>query len=99
MGFIDIDEFIVIHERQIQGINQLLRRCTPKNHKYNTQFKTFVNTAYGPTMYSPHRAHFSSLWGNNYLVNELRQAIPRGRNLNSTHTLASVYHYSTKSRE
>lgn len=42
-------------------------RCIPKDSKPNTQFKSFVNTAYKPVMYSPHRAMFavnsSTRWG------------------------------------
>ncbi len=33
-------------------------RCLPAHHRMNTQFKSFVNTAFKPLMYSPHRAMF-----------------------------------------
>lgn len=90
-------------------------KCLPLSSFAHTQFKTFANTAFQPTMYSPHRATFgaSSATGaaaaaagaaagaaeEPYMVNELFQRIPRGRNKNSTHVRAAVYHYAVKSRE
>ena len=75
-------------------------KCTPDSSFYNTQFKTFANTAFKPTMYSPHRAVFATGGQDDpYMVNELFQRIARGRNKNSTHERAAVYHYATKSRE
>lgn len=129
MGFIDFDEFLVIHDPRVTHVDQLLKEyeqhpglsiywillgssghkrrpagrvvdsysaCTPPSHKFNTQFKTFANTDFRPTMYSPHRAVFNAS-EDAYMVNEHSQRIQRGRNKNSTHARASVYHYVTKS--
>lgn len=92
LGFIDIDEFIVLLDPRDTNIETVLRdykshpglsiywihlgssghvkrptgpvvpnyrSCVPADHYFNTQFKTFVNTAWGPVMYSPHRATFN----------------------------------------
>ena len=63
------------------------------------QFKSFVNTAFKPTMYSPHRASFGVEGNASHLVDENGNRIPAGRNKQSTHAFASVYHYATKSQE
>ncbi|KAG2449567.1 hypothetical protein HYH02_005100 [Chlamydomonas schloesseri] len=93
IGFIDLDEFMVLYDPGVRSVNNLLRdyeqhpglsiywvllgssghttrpqapvvesytACTPHDHKFNTQFKTFVNTRFKPTMYSPHRAVFNA---------------------------------------
>mmetsp|Transcript_25777 Transcript_25777/g.56161 ORF Transcript_25777/g.56161 Transcript_25777/m.56161 type:complete len:401 (+) Transcript_25777:202-1404(+) len=132
MGFIDVDEFLVLHDEQLRSINELLERyeqyggvsfywmlfgsgghrtmppgwvirsylkCLPQHHKYNTQFKSFLNTAFRPTMYSPHRALFEVQGPNSHLVDERGRPIPAGRNKNSTHEVAAIYHYVTKSKE
>ncbi|PNW77661.1 hypothetical protein CHLRE_10g446150v5 [Chlamydomonas reinhardtii] len=135
IGFIDLDEFLVLYDPGLSSVNDLLRdyeqfpglsiywvllgssghvarpkapvvesytACTPHDHKFNTQFKTFVNTRFKPTMYSPHRAVFNATSPDNlepYMVNEHRQRIARGRNKNSTHERGAVFHYVTKSFE
>ncbi|KAJ9518800.1 hypothetical protein QJQ45_026089, partial [Haematococcus lacustris] len=102
------------------GVVASYRQCLPRRHKANTQFKTFVNTAFrsenagglamigqphhlvsscrSPTMYSPHRASFATSVATAYLVDENMRRIAKGRNKNSTHGVAAVYHYATKSR-
>ncbi|GIL78015.1 hypothetical protein Vretimale_7349 [Volvox reticuliferus] len=135
LGFIDIDEFLVIYDEKIKNVDDLLREyeqhpglsiywvllgssghkdrptglvvdeykaCTPHNHKFNTQFKTFANTRFRPVMYSPHRAVFAAppdpVTGlEPYMVDENHNRVPRGRNKDCTHTRAAVYHYVTKS--
>ncbi|GAX73759.1 hypothetical protein CEUSTIGMA_g1210.t1 [Chlamydomonas eustigma] len=132
MGFIDIDEFIVLYDKQLQSIDDLLKRyetfggvsfywrllgsnghvnspsdsvikayqrCVPLNNSQNTQFKSFVNTAFKPTMYSPHRASFQLEASTSYLVDENAVKIASGRNKRSSHMKASVYHYATKSKQ
>jgi hypothetical protein len=132
LGFIDIDEFIVLYDKQLQSINELLKRyesfggvsfywrllgssghvesppdlvirsyqrCVPLNNSQNTQFKSFVNTAFGPAMYSPHRASFQVTSSTSYLVDENGVKIASGRNKRSSHMKASVYHYATKSKQ
>ncbi|KAL6745533.1 hypothetical protein V8C86DRAFT_2975436 [Haematococcus lacustris] len=79
------------------GVVPSYRQCLPRRHKANTQFKTFVNTAFSPTMYSPHRASFAASVATAYLVDENMRRIAKGRNKNSTHGVAAVYHYATKS--
>ncbi|KAG2495430.1 hypothetical protein HYH03_006377 [Edaphochlamys debaryana] len=78
-------------------------KCTPHSHKFNTQFKTFANTRFRPTMYSPHRAIFNATPGPDgqepYMVNEHKERIQRGRNKVSTHDRATVFHYVVKSLE
>ncbi|PNH00036.1 hypothetical protein TSOC_014162, partial [Tetrabaena socialis] len=68
------------------------------------QFKTFANTRFRPTMYSPHRAIFDSppdpaTGLEPYMVDEAHRRIARGRNKNSTHVRAAVFHYVVKSLE
>eukprot|EP00798_Chlamydomonas_sp_ICE-L_P004905 gene4905-34672_t len=70
MGFIDVDEFIVMHSAAMPSINHFLQK-----------------------------ANFTVPGGNNILVDELKRPIQSGRNKNSTHQLASVYHYATKSEQ
>ncbi|GLI63438.1 hypothetical protein VaNZ11_006329, partial [Volvox africanus] len=135
LGFIDIDEFLVIYDEKINNVDDLLREyeqhpglsiywvllgssghkdrptglvvdeykaCTPHDHKFNTQFKTFANTRFRPVMYSPHRAVFAAppdpeTGLEPYMVDENHNRIPRGRNKNCTHRRAAVFHYVTKS--
>lgn len=71
-------------------------------HPSVVQFKSFVNTAFKPTMYSPHRASFhvkGNATSRSQLVDENENPISHGRNKNSSHSVASVYHYATKSKE
>ncbi|GLC69842.1 hypothetical protein PLESTF_000886500 [Pleodorina starrii] len=135
LGFIDVDEFLVVYDNKINHVDELLREyerhpglslywvllgssghkdrpagrvvdeykaCTPHNHKFNTQFKTFANTRFRPVMYSPHRAVFAAppdpeTGLEPYMVDENHSRVPRGRNKNSTHSRAVIYHYVTKS--
>lgn len=86
------------HKRRPKGMvikNYL--KCVPRRHKYHTQFKSFVNLKFQPTMYSPHRALFNVSTG--YLVDENMVRIATGRNKNCTHRFAAVYHYATKSEQ
>ncbi|KAG1679436.1 hypothetical protein FOA52_007728 [Chlamydomonas sp. UWO 241] len=132
IGFIDPDEFLVLHDQSITSVDELLKRyepyggvsfywvlfgsgghrlhatdwvtraytkCTRHTSNYNTQFKSFLNTALQPTMYSPHRAMFGAETNTSYLVDENEARIPSGRNKNSTHGIAAVYHYVTKSKQ
>ncbi|EFJ50032.1 hypothetical protein VOLCADRAFT_117046, partial [Volvox carteri f. nagariensis] len=137
LGFIDIDEFLVIYDEKVRHVDELLRdyerhpglsiywvllgssghktqpegpvvdrykACTPHDHKFNTQFKTFANTRFRPVMYSPHRAVFAAppdpeTGLEPYMVDENHNRVPRGRNKNSTHTRAAIYHYVTKSKK
>lgn len=48
-------------------------------------------------MYSPHRAAFEGPEPKPYLVHEGHGRIPSGRNRNSSHRTAAVYHYVTRS--
>ncbi|GFR44512.1 hypothetical protein Agub_g5777 [Astrephomene gubernaculifera] len=137
LGFIDLDEFLVLYDNSVRHVDELLRqyesypglsvywvllgssghvsrpngsvvesytRCTPHGHKFNTQFKTFANTRFHPTMYSPHRAVFAAppdpaTGAEPYMVDEDGQRIARGRNRAAKHRRAAVYHYVTKSLE
>lgn len=74
-------------------------KCLPRGRHQNTQFKSFVNTAFKPTMYSPHRAMFNLSSSNSHLVDENRKPIAAGRNKNSTHSLVAIHHYATKSQQ
>lgn len=140
LGFIDVDEFVVLLDSSIKKIDDLLKRyeafgglslywrifgssgqrekstkwvtstylkCLPRTSKQNTQFKSFVNTAFDPIMYSPHRAMFGNATKYNatntsstaFLVDEKARPIAAGRNKNSTHEIAAIYHYVTKSKQ
>ncbi|KXZ47527.1 hypothetical protein GPECTOR_34g686 [Gonium pectorale] len=90
--------------RPTGGVVDSYTACTPRNHKFNTQFKTFVNTRFRPTMYSPHRAVFGlpadpATGLEPYMVDENKRRIARGRNKNSTHARAAVFHYVIKSEQ
>ncbi len=75
----------------------------PGSPSFPLQFKTFANTRFKPTMYSPHRAVFDGPKGKDglepYMVDENFKRIERGRNKVSTHRRATVYHYVIKSLE
>lgn len=75
----------------------------PRVPSFPPQFKTFANTRFKPTMYSPHRAVFDGPKGKDglepYMVDENFKRIERGRNKVSTHKRATVYHYVIKSLE
>ena len=81
------------------GVIRSYRRCLPLSHKSNTQFKSFVNTAFQPTMYSPHRAVFGVNNSHAYTVNESFERVASGRHRNATHVRAAVYHYVVKSKQ
>jgi len=85
-------------EQPDDWVTRAYTKCLPYTHKYNTQFKSFVNTAFRPTMYSPHRAQFEVAGPTAFLVDENERRIASGRNKNCTHTYAAVYHYATKSK-
>lgn len=55
------------------GCGHCPSRCLPLNSFKNTQFKSFVNTGFKPTMYSPHRAMFE-VAGQNRLVGQTMAA-------------------------
>eukprot|EP00798_Chlamydomonas_sp_ICE-L_P001414 gene1414-32787_t len=103
MGFIDVDEFIVMHSAAMPSINKFLQQYAEyggvslywmllgsSGHK-SRPVKSVVE--------SYTKAGFTVTDGNNFLVDELRRPIQLGRNTNSTHQLASVYHYATKSEQ
>lgn len=47
-----------LKQRTTDWVTRAYTKCTRLSSNYNTQFKSFINTAFGPTMYSPHRAAF-----------------------------------------
>ena len=132
MGFIDLDEFLVVRNLSLTGVNQFLQRyedyggvsvhwrvvgssgvrerpsapvvqsytqCMPMAFHLHKQFKTFVNTGFGPVMQNPHRPFFSVDRPNAFLVDERFQRIKKGLTNRNTQEWMAVYHYVTKSWE